>query len=149
MALYKKGTNYQMDVNSLIKKFKRPISQFKNIKTKSGSSVYDDTVTLFQKFLDERDHPKNSYLKFGMIFGDQSERLEKADEIWEYYSNRYNADQDSQALDFVKKLLGIILMITVAQDEGEWEYEPDPDKQLKLGNQETPDATIYNLRKPK
>lgn len=142
MPLYKKKTKFEIDPTVLEKKFSVFIARSKK------ENIYQDIVDICNYSIMRRFEPKGSFLVFGMVFGESAELKDKADNIWNRLWISYNgAANEDQVFNFLKKSLGVMLMIEIAKDEAIWEFEPDPDKKSKLANNDTPDAAIYNIRK--
>ncbi len=151
MPLFKKGTSFQIDETKIAKRSVVPMTKITSTMSSwSGNSIMQDCIVLCNKSISSRTKPKNSFLVFGMVFGEHAEDQEAADAIWNDLWILYNGKDDEKGVfDFLRKLLGSILMIQIAKNNGIWEFEQDPDKALKLSAEEKPDAAIYNLRKKK
>ena len=151
MPLFKKKSRYEVDADNLKAKNSVSITRLANAKSSwSKHSILKDCRDLCKKSIKKRTEPGNSFMLFGMVFGENAEDIDTADKIWADVWKLYNGDKDPDFIfDLLRRLLGTILMIEVAEDSGTWEYEPDPEKRDKLAGGEKPDAAIYNLRKPR
>lgn len=150
MPLFKKKTSFMIDPISLSKSFTVPFARMRLTIGSDNQSIYQRAAKLCRDSLIKRTEPAGSFLVFGMVFGNHAENQEEADAIWADLWKLYNGvGENKELFNFLSKVLGTVLMIEVAKDNGCWEYEPDPEKKEKLGAGERPDAAIYNLRKKK
>jgi len=144
--LYKKGTSFELDWENLMNRMKTPFKKMESLKLRD-SNLLKIAENLAEKAINKRDKVNNSFLIFGMVFGDHAEDIKEADYIWENFWNLLDGDRNPKLVEaHIKKVLGTLLMIKIAQDSGIWEWEPDQDKKNKLSINEVPDAAIYNLR---
>lgn len=151
MPLFKKNSRFQVNPDQIKKKFAVPMTRLALTRSNiSDLNIYHDVCLLCQASIKARTEPFGSFMVFGMVMGENAEDKKTADAIWEQCWQLFNGDDNpDEVFDFLRKVLGTILMIEVCKDDGIWEFEPDPDKAIKNRNGETPDAVIYNLRKPR
>lgn len=148
MSLFNKRQTFQVDVKRIKDSVHVPIIKLLRAKTNNNFNLYERIVSLCDNSIKARVKVKGSYLNFGIVFGEYAENKKEADYIWSECWKIWNGDHNhKEVFEFLKKVLGSILMIQVESDDGIWEYEPDSDKKIKIKNGETPDAAIYNLRR--
>ena len=114
----------------------------KQSKKVMGLPLYNKIVKYCAKYIDSREVDiSGGYFKFGMVIGNNVANQKMADNIWSEMIDKYGDDAD--ATKHIKKVLGTILMICVANDSRQWVYKDDPDKQIKKQKDEVPEPTEY------
>ena len=82
------------------------------------------------------------FFKLGMIIGDSPEAPGKdVDRLWDRMTDKYGTDK--YGIEAIKKTLGTLLMILIAEDTRNWVWEPDPEKIERQIRGEKPEGNIY------
>lgn len=115
----------------------------KNAQKKMGMSTYNKAKRIFTEYISSRNIVNSGgYFQFAFIIGESGQAPKKdVDSLWERMENIYGTDKIGY--ETIKRVLGTICMICVANDSRCWFYKEDMEKREKKMHDEKPDANEY------
>ena len=114
-----------------------------NAKHKMGTRLYNMANRVFREYIEKQDkNISGGYFRFAFVVGESGQAPKKdVDYLWNRMVQVYGDSESSYAV--IKKVLGTICMIQVGYNNRKWLCSIDPEKRVKVANNEVPDATAY------
>jgi len=120
------------------------LSKFSKEATKP---TFDMIKRICKEYVSERKiEDAGGYFEFGFLFGFRSTAPKKdVDRVWERMVDLFT-DSD-EAVNYIHRCLGTVLMAVVAEDPRPWYYKEDLEKKIKLEDGEIPMPNQYFIGK--
>jgi len=112
-------------------------------KKEMGVKLYNMAVRVFTEYVGSIDESVSAgYFKFAFVIGESGQAPKKdVDYLWNRMVEVYG--DEKRSVDHIKRVLGTICMMVVADDPRNWVYRDDMDKKFKIAQGQVPEATEY------